>query len=45
MGVYAADDASTFQVSMQLGLCVINFFNSLAALFITIFLLISHEDL
>ena len=45
MTVYADKDASGFQLSVNLGCWAINFFDSLAGLFISLFLLISHDDL
>ncbi len=45
MTVYAAKDATSFDLSLNLGCWVINFFTSLGGLFISLFLLISHDDL
>lgn len=45
MTVYATKGASSFELSLNLGCWVINFFTSLGGLFISLFLLISHDDL
>ena len=45
MTVYAAKDASSFELSVNLACWVTNFFVSLGGLFISLFLLISHDDL
>ena len=45
MALYASKDASSFELSFYLTCWVINFFDSLAGLFISLFLMISHDDL
>lgn len=45
MGVLTEDNATTYEVGFLLGTWVFSFFDTLVGLFITIFLLISHEDL
>lgn len=45
MAILAANGATLFDVSMTLGAWFFNFIATLAGLFITLFLLISHDDL
>lgn len=45
MPVFASENASTLELSLNLGCWALNFFASLAGLFISLFLLISHDDL
>ena len=45
MTVYAAKDATTFDVSLNLVCWVLAFFDALAGLFLSLYLLISHDDL
>ncbi|CDW72376.1 UNKNOWN [Stylonychia lemnae] len=45
MTVYASKNASSFELSLNLACWVINFFDSLGGLFISLYMLISHDDL
>ena len=45
MPVYVSKDATGFEVSLNLTLWVIGFFDAVAGLFISLYLLISHDDL
>lgn len=45
MTVYASKNASSFELSMNLFCWVVNFFGSLGGLFISLYMLISHDDL
>ena len=45
MAYLSADDTSTLELSLKVGCWVLNFFDSLAALFIALFIMISHDDL
>lgn len=45
MAILSSHDAPTMQVSFVMGCWVANFINTLAGLFITLFLVVSHEDL
>lgn len=45
MSVYAGKDATGFELTVNLGVWAVNFFISLGGLFVTLFLLISHDDL
>lgn len=45
MPILTDNGASTFEVSMTLGGWVVNFISTLVGLFISLFLLISHDDL
>jgi hypothetical protein len=45
MPILVNKDFSTFDISVLLGCWAINFFDSLAGLFISLFMTISHDDL
>jgi len=45
MPILLEKDASTFQIGVLLGCWALNFFDSLAGLFISLYMVISHDDL
>lgn len=45
MPILLEKDASTFQMGALLGCWALNFFDSLAGLFISLYMVISHDDL
>ena len=45
MSLFASKSASSFEINLNITVWALNFFDSLVGLFISLYLLISHDDL